>query len=229
MVDEAKGQAVSYDRRRAARAAIRAREKAELARLSLELGAARARRRRLVREARALCKRGRLSLQAKLKAEREALRAKGAAARKAERAACRARKLVAKSSGARSVAAVKSAIAAERRLHKTQRLQAGEVKRRTGAEAARESDDAVLRDVPSELGGVWRHVAKRFKRTARRSRAEAFLEWAEENPGEVVALQQQDADREIARLIREHQAMSKKSRMRKTKAEIALELAAVPF
>jgi hypothetical protein len=42
-------------------------------------------------------------------------------------------------------------------------------------------------------------------------------------------LQQADADREIARLVKEHNAMAKKSRMRKTKAEIAAELAAVPF
>ncbi len=220
---------MSYDRKRAARESIRAREKAELARLRLELGAAKERRKRLVKEARALCKRGRLSLRAKLRAEREALKLKAVAARRAERAACRARKIVARSSGARSVAAVKAAISAERRLHRVQRLQAGEVKRRTAAEARQESDDAVLRDIPAELGGVWERVSKRFKGGPRRSRAEAFLEWAEENPGEVVALQQQDADREIARLIREHQAMSKKSRMRKTRAEIAAELAAVPF
>jgi len=217
-----------YDRRRAAREAIRAREKAELARLRLELGAAKERRKRLVREARAMCRTGRQLLKAKLKAKREALKLEAATARKAERAACRARKAVARSSGARSVAAVKSAILAERRLQKTQRLQAGEVKRRTATEARQESDEAVLRDIPAELEAVWRAHRARFRGNAHQ-RAERFLEWAEENPGEVVALQQADADREIARLIREHNAMTKKSRMRKTKAEIAAELAAVPF
>jgi len=220
---------VKYDRQRAARLSIRAREKAELARLRLELHGAKERRKRLIREARALCKRGRLTLREKLKAKREALKLEAVAARKAERAACRARKAVARSSGARSVAAVKSAISAERRLHKTQRLQAGERKRRTAAQAMGESYDAVVRDIPEELAGVWGKVANRIKGGPRRSRAEAFLEWAEENPGEVVALQQADADREIARLVREHQAMAKKSRMRKTKAEITAELAAVPF
>jgi hypothetical protein len=214
---------------RAAREAIRTRERAELARLRLELQGAKDRRKRLVREARAMCKRGRLSLRAKLAAKREALKLEAAAARKAERQACKARKLVARSSGARSVAAVKSAIVAERNARAAQRLQAGQVKRRTAAEAAQESHDAVVRDIPAELAGVWGRVGSRFKGTARRSRAEAFLEWAEENPGEVVALQQADADREIARLLREHGAMMKKSRMRKTKAEIAAELAAVPF
>lgn len=219
---------MKYDRRRAAREAIRAREKAELARLRLELGAAKERRKRLIREARALCRRGRESLKARIKAKREALKLEAAAARKAERSACRARKAVARSSGARSVAAVKSAILAERRLQRTQRLQAGEAKRRTATEARQESDDAVLRDIPAELAGVYARHRARFKGTAHQC-AERFLEWAEENPGEVVALQQADADREIARLVREHTAMAKKSRMRKTKAEIAAELAAVPF
>jgi hypothetical protein len=213
---------------RAAREAIRTRERAELARLRLELGAAKDRRARLLREARALCRTGRQSLKAKLKAKREALKLEAAAARKAERAACRARKAVAKSSGARSVSAVKNAILAERRLQRTQRLQIGETKRRTAAEARQESDDAVLRDIPAELAGVYARHRTRFSGNAHR-RAERFLEWAEENPGEVVALQQADADREIARLVREHTAMAKKSRMRKTKAEIAAELAAVPF
>lgn len=216
-------------RDRAVRQAIRAREKAELAKLKLQLLEARARRKALVREARQLCKRGRLALSEKLRAEREALKLKSAAARKAERAACRARKAVARASGARSEQAVKRAIVAERKLHAAQRLQAGQVARRTAAEAAQESDDSVVRDIPDELAGVWRKVARRFKGAARRSRAEAFLEWAEENPGEVVALQQADADREIARLVKEHHAMAKKTRMRKTKADIAAELAAVPF
>lgn len=219
---------MKYDRRRAAREAIRAREKAELARLKLELGAAKERRKRLLREARSLCRRGRETLKARIKAKREALKLEAAAARKAERGACRARKAMARASGARSVAAVKSAILAERKAHRTQRLQAGEVKRRTAREARQESDDAVLRDIPAELAGVYERHRARFKGSAHQ-RAERFLEWAEENPGEVVALQQADADREVARLVREHTAMAKKSRMRKTKAEIAAELAAIPF
>ncbi len=220
---------LKYDRRRAAREAIRAREKAELARLRLELGAAKERRKRLVKEARQLCRRGRLTLRAKIRAEREALKLKAEASRKAERAACRARKLVARSSGARSVAAVKQAIIAERRAHAAQRLQAGEAKRRTAAEGARENADAVLRDIPDDLHVVWSSVGRRIKGSTAHQRAERFMHWAYENPGEVVALQQADADRDIARLVREHQAATKKSRLRKTKAEIERELQAVPF
>jgi hypothetical protein len=219
-------------RERAARQAIRAREKAELARLRLELGAAKERRTRLLREARALCKRGRLALRARLAAEREALKLKGQQARKAERAACRARKAVAKRSGAGPVAAVKAAIIAERRAHATQRLQAGELAKKaqtSSAESRSESDDAVLRDIPAELVKVWKKVRKNFQRGSAHQRAERFLEWAEENGGEVLALQEADADREIARLVREQRAMVKQSRMRKTKADIARELEAVPF
>lgn len=214
---------------KAARQAIRARERAELARLRLELRAAKERRARLVREARAMCKRGRLTLKARLRAEREALRRKAESARRAERQACRARKALAKRAGARSVAVVKSAISAERHARATQRLQAGEVKRRTAAEALQEADDAVLRDIPQELVPLWNRVRNRFKASSRKSRAEAFMQWAEENPGEVVVMQQADADREIEKLIASERALAKKSRLRKTRAEIEAELAAVPF
>ena len=117
------------------------------------------------------------------------------------------------------MAAVKSAIIAERRSQKLQRLQAGQVKRRTAAEGLRESEDAVLRDIPAELHPIWNKVRGRIKGSSRRSRAEAFMQWVEENFGEVVALQQ----------VKQERAMFKQSRMRKTKAEVAAELASVPF
>ena len=48
-------------------------------------------------------------------------------------------------------------------------------------------------------------VRRQIKGLERKTRTEAFLEWAEENPGEVYAMQEREAEREIKRLVREHQ------------------------
>lgn len=216
-------------REKAARQAIRARERAELVRLRLLLRGAKEARSRLLREARGMCRKARLSLREKLKAERLALLEKARAARRAERQTCSARKAAAKRAGARAVDSAKSELIEAARAQKLQRRQAGQRVRRSAAEAISESDDAVLRDIPAELHVVWEKQKRRIKGHAKKSRAEAFLQWAEENPEEVIALQQADADREVARLVAEYSAMRKKSRLRKTKQEIAAELAAVPF
>ncbi|MES1174944.1 MAG: hypothetical protein ABUL62_11520 [Myxococcales bacterium] len=77
--------------------------------------------------------------------------------------------------------------------------------RNTGRERESESDDAVRRDIPPELVGVFNKVRRNIKGTDRRTRSEAFLEWAEENPGEIYAMQEQEAAREIKRLVKEYQ------------------------
>ena len=61
------------------------------------------------------------------------------------------------------------------------------------------------RDIPPELVGVFNKVRRNIKGTDRKSRSEAFLEWAEENPGEIYAMQEQEAAREIKRLVKEYQ------------------------
>jgi len=63
----------------------------------------------------------------------------------------------------------------------------------------------VRRDIPPELVGVFNKVRRNIKGSDHRSRSEAFLEWAEENPGEIYAMQEQEAAREIKRLVNEYQ------------------------
>lgn len=223
-------------REKAARQAIRAREKAELARLRLELEHAQERRRRLVREARARCKAHRLALRDKLRErrrlERERIKAEFAAARRTERGTCKAGCVTAKRVGSAAVSAAKSELEQARRSFRLNARQAkGTIVKVAHERVARihESDDAARRDIPAELQGIWDRVKARFKTGGRRSRAEAFLEWAEENPGEIVAMQQVDADRDVARLLREHAKHTRKMKVRKTRAEIARELEAIPF
>ena len=61
------------------------------------------------------------------------------------------------------------------------------------------------RDIPPELVGVFNKVRRNIKGSDRRSRSEAFLEWAEENPTEIYAMQEQEAAREIKRLVKEYE------------------------
>jgi len=77
--------------------------------------------------------------------------------------------------------------------------------RKAARERESESDDEVRRDIPPELVGVFNKVRHHIKGNDRKSRSEAFLEWAEENPGEIYAMQEQEAAREIKRLVKEYQ------------------------
>lgn len=70
---------------------------------------------------------------------------------------------------------------------------------------ARESDDEVRHNLPDDLIPVFNKVRRAIKPRDDMSRTEVFLQWAEENPGEVVAIQMDEAEREAARLMTEHQ------------------------
>lgn len=52
-----------------------------------------------------------------------------------------------------------------------------------------ETDEEVADNLAAELRPVWHEMRQAFKPEPRRSRTEAFLEWAEANPDEVLALQ----------------------------------------
>jgi len=220
---------------KAMREAIRSRERAELERLRLELKHAKEKRRQVTQHARALCKRSRTALALKLKerrrVERERLKLEAKRARESERGACKARKAIAKRLSSaevlKSAAGLAEARAMQQRLHAQARRKVVSGVPRSAR--IHESDDQATRDIPPELQRTWLKVKHRFPSGGRRSRAEAFLHWAHENPDELVEIAQIQADREVARLVEEHKAHSRKMGTRKTKAQIAVELAAVPF
>jgi hypothetical protein len=58
------------------------------------------------------------------------------------------------------------------------------------------------------------------KGSPRRTRTEAFLEWVEENPGEVYAMQSEQADRDLARLVAEHERAERLSRRKARLSEV---------
>lgn len=160
-----------------------------------------------------------------LKAAREArresidrIRLQCRKAREKLRNVCGARRERARREGTEVVNARAREIQEERHLDKLQRTAGkrpaskgfkpiGRV-RNAGRERESESDDEVRRDIPPELVGVFNKVRRNIKGSDRSSRSEAFLEWAEENPAEIYAMQEQEAAREIKRLVKEYERES---------------------
>jgi len=145
----------------------------------------------------------------------EQIRLRCRAARERLRANCNARKARARAEGELQIEERRREIAEERQLDRLQRSAT-----RRGASAAKrgrslrgerdtESDDEVRRNVPPELVAVFNRMRRTIKGSPRKSRSEAFLEWAEENPGEIYVIQEKTADREVKRLVAEYERLSR--------------------
>lgn len=77
-------------------------------------------------------------------------------------------------------------------------------RRGPGITRVQESDDAVKQEIPAELRGLWERVKGGIRGSARRSRAEAFLEYVEQHPDEVFAATEIPDDDEYARQAEAH-------------------------
>ena len=213
---------------------LRAKDRIHLHQIQTRIVEARAARREAVAEAKHQCKAARVALTAKQKAERERIRADQAAERLERRGTCHASKAEASSAGKRRIGELRGEL---RHTAKEQRVieRAGKAPRlrSTSGERRAESDDAVRSNLPENLVPVFNKVKARIKGSARRSRSEAFLEWAHENPDEVLELQQHDADRYLKELIAQEKEqgriMRKATRYKPSREEVAKRLADVPF
>lgn len=78
--------------------------------------------------------------------------------------------------------------------------------RATGRERASESDDEVRANIPSELVPMWNRVRKGIKGSPRKSRTEAFMQYAEENPREHYAGVEDKTDALVRELERQQRA-----------------------
>lgn len=135
---------------------------------------------------------------------------------------CRTRQTVAKASGNARVSDGRAKLLEERGFES--KMRAHERPRRlrsTTGERRQESDDEVRSNLEPAMVRVFDAVRKQIKGTPRKSRTEAFMQWAEENPGEVFDLLQHDADRYLAQLLAEEERTRRELR-RST-------LAGVPF
>jgi len=181
------------------------------------------------------CRTARVELRDRQKLERERLRDEQRAQRGVGKVACAVGREEARELGRLEQAEAAKALRAERRLQREVRAadRRGSLLRSTKRERVQEDDDAVRRNLPADLVPVFDQVKKKIKGSARKSRTEAFLEWAEENAGEIVAIQQADADAYLAKLLQQekehHRAMRKTTRYRQSPEALERELAAVPF
>lgn len=109
------------------------------------------------------------------------------------------------------------------------------VPRGRARERQQESDCEVAANIDDVgLRIVWDNVKHRIKAGARRTRTEAFLEWAAEHPADVIAIQERDAERAIEKLEREERLLSRELKKagrfkKRTPDELRELLAGVPF
>lgn len=187
------------------RAELRAQRKA----IAAYLATVKRRRAGAVAKAREQCRRSRERANARAREVRAAASREARAIQEAARRSCKAGVKRARKTGTREQSdlerARKLAILDERVA--TTKRGAKSTPRSTRRERASESDDEVAGNVESSLEPVWRAVARQFKPKPRLSRTEQFLQWVEENPDEVLALQHPDvgdvvkeAEAELARL-----------------------------
>lgn len=214
---------------------LREKDTARLRLLRAQIQHAKVERRHMLAGARGQCRTARVALRDRQQIERSAFVERQRAERIEERGACSSGKARAKLEGTALELGARGAFQETKTLQRQVRnadkrnVQVRSSKR----ERSQEDDDAVRSNLPAELVPVFDAVAKRIKASPRRTRTEAFLEWAEENPDEILAVQQADADKylkDLQRQQREHgRAMRKAGRYEQSPEELERELAAVPF
>ena len=186
-------------------------EARERRRLRERLRLTREARKRALRRISAWAKGKRKQITAKANDSRARCRARirGAAERQRELVAERAALM--RGSAQRRLGKVASARRAELdREIEHQRMLAQRERKKIGTthrERAAESDDAVRKNIAKGLIPVFDKVRSKIRGGPRRTRTEAFLEWVQEHPDQVLTLQAEVADRDVARLIAEqHEA-----------------------
>lgn len=227
------------------RAYLRERDRLDIADRKRAVEAAELRQREAMRRVVERCKQNRCRVRKHVKRyrqeERERINREVAEMREQARRVCELRKQTVRKAGGSVRAQKQAELDAERRLqHELSRTAKHAEKlqakyKRTAREAQAESDDQVRQNIDPELLAVFEAVKKNMRGDAHRSRTEAFLEYVEENPGDVIALQQETANVEVQRLLAEQSKLEREASKRRkrdyqpTRAEIAEYLTEVPF
>lgn len=213
---------------------LREKDRAALGLLRAKILAARVERRQRLHSARQACRGALLSLRERQREERQRLTREHQAERAAGRSACLSGKERAKEEGLGLERAAEHEYREERKFQRQiQRAGKPPRARSTARERAQEDDDAVRNNLPAELVPVFDKHRKSFKGSAKRSRTEQFLEWAEENPDIVLEVQQAEADRALKELLKQERelgrTMRSAKRYKESPEELARLLADVPF
>jgi hypothetical protein len=176
------------------------------------------------REVALLCKRGRATVRETAKKLRAAARAELLASIDAERAksrgVCNARRDQARSKNADSLRRAQASLEAEAKHVRTMRIwskpQKSVVARARRNEAIAESDSEVRNNIPADLVPVFNAVKAKIKATARRTRSEAFVEWAAEHQAQVIKILDAQIHADVEALVREEARLRREVRMPST-------------
>lgn len=115
-----------------------------------------------------------------------------------------------------------------KRIEANNRNQQRTIRRASKSERREENEGEVAGNIPPELVPLWEKVKRSIKGSSRQSRTEAFMQYAHENPREVVEAQEGDIDAAICELEhRQNEGRRFCKRKRFTPAELAS--SAVPF
>lgn len=213
---------------------LREKDNAALGLLRAKIASARVERRHRLHAARQSCRGALVALRERQREERHRLTLEHRAQREQGRETCNAGKQQAREEGLSLEQQAQSEYAEERTFHRQmRRATKPRAERATVRERRQEDDDAVRRNLPAELAAVFDKHRRKFKGSPRRSRTEQFLEWAEENPDEVVAIQQAEADRALKELMKQQHELERTvrhpKRYRRSPEELARLLSDVPF
>jgi hypothetical protein len=202
---------------------LRVKARQKLAELRRELRAARVQRKEAMKAAAERCRTERLAARERARALRirglAELREATRLEREAARQACVVGKRDAKSKG--PIERRRAELEAERKYQAEMRvIDRGHKQRRrehrhaTYIERRAESDDAVRQNIPKDLIPLFERVKRGIKDSPRRSRTEAFLEWAEQNPGSVLEAIQNKTDALVRELEERERAAYRDMRRR---------------
>ncbi len=213
---------------------LREKDRAAMGLLRAKIMAARVERRHRLHSARQACRGALLSLRERQRAERQELTREHQAERAEGRTTCITGKERAKEEGHGLERVAEQEYKKERTFQRQiQRAGKPPRERSTARERSQEDDDAVRSNLPAELVPVFNKHRRSIKGSARRSRTETFLEWAAENPDQVLEVQQTEADHALKELLKQERELGRymRSGRRYGRSPEALKelLAEVPF
>lgn len=198
----------------------------KLKELREQLRASRLTRKNALVEVSSRCRGERLAVRDRTRLERlralEELRRALHEERQAARDACAARRAETKRATSDAVTAARAELESERKYQEDlKRIERGNrerhlaTRRRTAGERRSESDDEVRVNIPAELVGLFERVKSGIRATARETRTEAFLRYAEEHPGEVLAALDDKTEALIRDLERQEREAARHVRRRR--------------
>ena len=200
---------------------------------------ARAERKAAICRAKNQCRVDRAALRARLKSERVRILRELVELAERERAAARttcSAELTAAKGLATRVARARAELAAERkyraemrRIEAHNRTKAAEHKKATRAERRAESDDEVRANIPETYVRLWERVKRGIKATPRISRTEAFMQYAEEHPEELLESIDDQTERLVRELEERERAAIKAERAARRARRPVLESPPAPF